>query len=57
MENNTKLIISYWDLKEMLLRFQMDGFNADGTICSLHLDEAEEIRDAIKDGYIQVKEN
>lgn len=54
MDNDTKLIISYGELKEMLTEFQMDGFNSDGCSCSMRLDEDEEIQDAIKRGLIQV---
>lgn len=52
--NDTPLIITYGDLKQMLVDFQMDGLNADGCSCSLHLDEDEEIRSEISSGTITV---
>ena len=41
LSNDTLLSITYGDLKGMLVDFQMDGLNADGCSCSLHLDEDE----------------
>lgn len=52
MNGDTILKISYADLKQMLVDFQMDGLNADGCYCSLHLNEDEEIQYAIKNGTI-----
>lgn len=52
--NDTPLIITYGDLKQMLVDFQMDGLNADGCSCSLHLDEDEEIKNEINSGTITV---
>lgn len=54
LNNDTPLIITYGDLKQMLVDFQMDGLNADGCSCSLHLDEDEEIRSEISSGTITV---
>lgn len=57
MNSDTILEISYADLKSILLEFQMDGLNADGCGCALHLDEDEEIQYAIKNGTIHIREN
>lgn len=51
---DTLLSITYGDLRQMLVDFQMDGLNADGCSCSLHLDEDEEIQDEIQYGTIQI---
>lgn len=56
MDGDTKLVISYAELKDMLNEFQMDGINADGCTCGLHLDEDEEIAYGIKHGYIRVSD-
>ena len=37
-----------------VIDFQMDGLNADGCSCSLHLDEDEEIKNGISSGTITV---
>ena len=55
MNGDTILEISYADLKEMLLEFQMDGLNADGCDCALHLDEEDEIQLAVKRGIIHIR--
>lgn len=52
MNSDTILKISYADLKQMLVDFQMDGLNAEGCYCSLRLNEDEEIQYAIKNGTI-----
>ena len=57
MNGDTILEISYADLKEMLLEFQMDGLNADGCGCALRLDEEDEIQYAVKHGVICIKED
>lgn len=54
LSNDTLLSITYGDLKEMLVEFQTDGFNADGCSCSLRLDEDEEVQDEIQRGTIHV---
>lgn len=54
LSNDTLLSITYGDLKEMLVEFQMDGLNADGCSCSLHLDEDEEVQEEIQRGTIHV---
>ena len=57
MDSDTILEIAYADLKSMLAEFQMDGLNADGCSCALHLDEDEEIRYAIEQGIVNIKED
>lgn len=52
LSNDTLLSITYGDLKEMLVEFQMDGLNADGCSCSLHLDE--EVQSEIQSGTIHI---
>ena len=54
LSNDTLLSITYGDLKGMLVDFQMDGLNADGCSCSLHLDEDEEVQSEIQSGTIHI---
>lgn len=54
LSNDTLLSITYGDLKEMLVEFQTDGFDADGCSCSLRLDEDEEVQNEIQRGTIHV---
>ena len=50
----TKLTLTYEDLKNMLDAMHDDGLFAEGDGCNLHLSVEDEIDKAIKDGTITV---
>ena len=56
MDANTKLQLTYEELKEMIEEAQRDALNADGCSCGIHYDADEEIELEIKRGYIKVIE-
>ena len=53
MDQNTLLVISYGELKELLDAMQTDGLNADGCCYSLGATPEEEIEYGLKDGTIK----
>ena len=56
INDNTRLVLTYADLKELLSSFQDDGLDADGCSGDLHLEPEKVISECIHTGEISILE-